>query len=147
MPVAMRGWKVEWSDDAAPHREPDFWRSITAIAATPTTSASKVLNLGSHRWSFKPELSFSFPTTRRNQGAEGFHQVPLPGLEAHISCTELDAEFAHFSEPCVRQGPRAQRRASLYRVLRAPFAVVRCDGSARRAVANAAKLLTKLVRT
>ena len=102
----------------------DFWRSITAIAATPTTSASKVLNLGSHRWSFRPELSLSSPFGQERkwevegyinvyfftddtsyQGAQGFHQVPLPGLEAHMSYAELDAEFAHFSEPCVRQGP------------------------------------------
>jgi len=78
--------------------------SLTVSAPTGQYDGNKVLNLGSNRWSFKPELGVSYPFGSERkwevdgyinayfftdntsfQGIEVLHQEPLPGLEAHIS--------------------------------------------------------------
>ncbi len=78
--------------------------SLTTTAPTGSYDSSKLLNLGSDRWSFKPELALSCPfgTEQKWQldgyasiyfftdntdfhGKEVLRQEPLPGVEAHIS--------------------------------------------------------------
>ena len=78
--------------------------SLTTTAPTGLYNTEKILNLGSNRWSFKPEFAFSQPF-EPNQKWEfdgygnisfytdntSYHgkaiigQQPLPGLEGHIS--------------------------------------------------------------
>jgi hypothetical protein len=78
--------------------------SITITAPTGLYNADKVLNLGSDRWSFKPEIGISHPFGPKQrwvvdahanasfftadtsyQGREILRQQALPGLEGHIS--------------------------------------------------------------
>jgi hypothetical protein len=78
--------------------------SLTVTAPTGRYAADKILNLGSDRWSFKPELALSHPfgpdkkwqlDTYANvyfytdntayRGREILRQEPLVGLEGHIS--------------------------------------------------------------
>jgi Putative MetA-pathway of phenol degradation len=78
--------------------------SLTFTAPTGQYSAFKVLNLGSNRWSFKPEIALSHPFgpgqkwefdayantyfyTDNNayHGAQTLRQHALPGIEGHIS--------------------------------------------------------------
>jgi Putative MetA-pathway of phenol degradation len=78
--------------------------SVTVSAPTGEYDADKLLNLGSHRWSFKPEFAVSHPFGPEQRwevdayvnvhfftdnttyhGVEILRQDPLPGLEAHIS--------------------------------------------------------------
>jgi hypothetical protein len=76
--------------------------SLTATARTGFYDSTKVLNLGSDRWSFKPELALSHPFAQKWQadlyanayfytdntsyhGKELLRQQPLPGFEGHIS--------------------------------------------------------------
>ncbi len=78
--------------------------SVVVTAPTGLYRADKILNLGSDRWSFRPEFGVSYPfgaerrwaldayancyfftdnTTYR--GAEVLKQAPLPGFEGHLS--------------------------------------------------------------
>ena len=78
--------------------------SITVTAPTGLYNADRLLNLGSDRWSFKPEIGLSHPFGPQQrwvvdayanasfftdntsyQGAEILRQQALPGLEGHIS--------------------------------------------------------------
>ena len=78
--------------------------SITITAPTGLYNADKVLNLGSDRWSFKPEIGISHPFGPKQkwvadgyanvsfftdntsyEGAEILRQQALPGLEGHVS--------------------------------------------------------------
>jgi len=78
--------------------------SLTVTAPTGEYDAEKLLNLGSHRWSFKPELAVSSPfgpeqrwevdayinayfftDNTEYRGVEILRQEPLPGLEGHLS--------------------------------------------------------------
>jgi hypothetical protein len=78
--------------------------SLTITAPTGSYNANKILNLGSDRWSFKPELAFSLPIgpdqkwefdaygnisfytdNTSYRGRTILRQQPLPGLEGHIS--------------------------------------------------------------
>lgn len=78
--------------------------SLTVSAPTGEYDANKLLNLGSHRWSFKPEFGVSHPfgPERRWEidgyvnvefftdntayhGVEILRQEPLPGVEGHLS--------------------------------------------------------------
>jgi hypothetical protein len=83
---------------------------VSLIISPPTGqyNANKVLNLGSNRWSFKPEIGISHPFGHKQKwvldayanaefysdntsyhGVEILRQQALPGLEGHISysCT------------------------------------------------------------
>jgi hypothetical protein len=78
--------------------------SFTITAPTGLYNTNKILNLGSDRWSFKPELAVSRPfgpdqkwefdgygnvsfytDNTSYHGKEILRQQPLPGLEGHIS--------------------------------------------------------------
>jgi len=78
--------------------------SLTMTAPTGQYNSNKLLNLGSDRWSFKPELAISHPfgpdqkwqcdlyahayfftDNTSYHGTEILRQEPLPGLEGHIS--------------------------------------------------------------
>jgi hypothetical protein len=78
--------------------------SMTITAPTGEYDPGKLLNLGSHRWSFKPEFGVSYPfgsdrdwvldgyaniifftDNTTYHGKEILRQEPLPGFEAHIS--------------------------------------------------------------
>jgi hypothetical protein len=78
--------------------------SLTISAPTGQYNPDKILNLGSHRWSFKPEMAVSHPFGAEQKwqcdvyahayfftdntsyrGREVLRQEPLPGLEGHIS--------------------------------------------------------------
>jgi len=81
-----------------------FGVSLTITAPTGLYSPNKILNLGSERWSFKPEIAVSHPFGPEQKwafeayansyfytdntsyhGREILGQQPLPGLEGHIS--------------------------------------------------------------
>jgi len=83
--------------------------SLTVNAPTGQYNPNILLNLGSGRWSFKPELAISHPFGPENKwqcdvyahayffsdntsyrGKEILRQDPLPGLEGHISYSVLD---------------------------------------------------------
>lgn len=78
--------------------------SFSFTAPTGLYNASKLLNLGSDRWSFKPEVAYSqpfgagqkweldvygnayfFTDNRSYHGVEVLRQEPLPGIEGHLS--------------------------------------------------------------
>jgi hypothetical protein len=78
--------------------------SLTITAPTGAYHADKLLNLGSNRWSFKPEIAVSHPFGPKQKweidgyadayfytdntsyhGVETLRQQALPGLEGHIS--------------------------------------------------------------
>jgi Putative MetA-pathway of phenol degradation len=78
--------------------------SLTVTAPTGRYDADRLLNLGSNRWSFKPEFALSqpfgpeqrweldayinayfFTGNTEYRGVEILRQEPLPGIEGHIS--------------------------------------------------------------
>lgn len=78
--------------------------SLSITAPTGLYNADKILNLGSNRWSFKPEIAVSHPfgpgqkwefdgyaniyfytDNSSYHGTEILRQLPLAGLEGHIS--------------------------------------------------------------
>jgi hypothetical protein len=78
--------------------------SLTVTAPTGQYNSNKVLNLGSDRWSFKPEIGISHPFGSKQKwvvdananvyfftdnssyhGVEILRQEPLTGLEGHVS--------------------------------------------------------------
>lgn len=94
--------------------------SLNVTAPTGLYRADKILNLGSDRWSFRPEIGLSHPfgpeqrwafdayansyfytDNTSYRGAEILRQGPLPAFEAHISyafgervVTSLDARYS-----------------------------------------------------
>jgi hypothetical protein len=81
-----------------------FGLSVTITAPTGSYNADKVLNLGSDRWSFKPEVAVSHPFGQNHNwevdgyanvyfftdntsyhGREILRQEPLTGFEGHLS--------------------------------------------------------------
>jgi hypothetical protein len=87
--------------------------SLSLTAPTGLYDPNKLLNLGSDRWSFKPEIALSYPFgpeqkwefdaygnayfyTDNNSyhGAETLRQGPLPGVEGHISYSFNDRLWA-----------------------------------------------------
>jgi hypothetical protein len=83
--------------------------SFTMTAPTGSYDPNKILNLGSDRWSFKPEVGLSCPLGIKQKwefdaygnvyfytdnssyrGREVLRQEPLPGVEAHLSYTVND---------------------------------------------------------
>jgi len=84
--------------------------SLAVTAPTGLYSPDKVLNLGTDRWSFKPEIAVSYPFGPQQKwtldayansyfytdntsyhGAEILRQQTLPGFEGHISYSFLDS--------------------------------------------------------
>jgi len=87
--------------------------SLTITAPTGLYHGNRILNLGSDRWSFKPEIALSHPFGREQKwefdtyanvyfytdnisyrGREILRQEPLPGLEAHMSYSFNDRLWA-----------------------------------------------------
>jgi hypothetical protein len=87
--------------------------SLTITAPTGQYSSDKILNLGSNRWSFKPEIAISHPFGPEQKWEveayansyfftdntsyherEILRQHALPGLEGHISYSFLDRLWA-----------------------------------------------------
>lgn len=87
--------------------------SLTFTAPTGRYDQNKLLNLGSDRWSFKPEVGVSQPFGREQKwefdgylnayfltdntayrGMEILKQRPLPGVEGHLSYSFNDAVWA-----------------------------------------------------
>jgi hypothetical protein len=87
--------------------------SLTFTAPTGRYDPNKLLNLGSDRWSFKPEFGFSQPFGREQKweidayanlylytdntsyrGSQVLSQRPLPGVEGHLSYSFNDAVWA-----------------------------------------------------
>lgn len=87
--------------------------SLTVTAPTGTYNAEKILNLGSDRWSFKPEVGLSHPFGSEQKwqiegyanayfytdntsyhGREILRQKPLPGIEGHLSYSFNDRLWA-----------------------------------------------------
>lgn len=97
-----------------------FGVSLTITAPTGSYNANKILNLGSGRWSFKPEAALSHPfgpdqkweieaygnvyfytDNTSFHGREVLRQQALPGVEAHLSYsfndrlwTSLDTRYS-----------------------------------------------------
>jgi hypothetical protein len=88
------------------HYQPTTTLGLSLAISAPTGlyQPNKILNLGSDRWSFKPEIALSRPFGREQawefdayanasfytdntsyHGKEILRQQPLPGLEGHIS--------------------------------------------------------------
>jgi len=84
--------------------------SLSVTAPTGLYHPDRVLNLGSDRWSFKPELGLSRPFGREHtwqvdayanaylftdnlafHGREILRQEPLPGFEGHLSYSFTDS--------------------------------------------------------
>lgn len=87
--------------------------SLSFTAPTGQYDRNKLFNLGSDRWSFKPEVGVSQPFGREQKweidayansyfftdnttyrGLEVLKQRPLPGVEAHLSYSFNDAVWA-----------------------------------------------------
>jgi hypothetical protein len=87
--------------------------SLTFTAPTGKYDRDKLLNLGTARWSFKPEVGVSHPFGREQKwqidahansyfftdnteyrGVEILKQEPLPGVEAHLSYSFNNAVWA-----------------------------------------------------
>src|SRR5262249_23621656 len=84
--------------------------SLTITAPTGSYDSNRILNLGSNRWSFKPEVALRYPFGPEQkwqvdayanvyffthnttyQGREILRQEPLVGLEGHISYSISDS--------------------------------------------------------
>jgi len=87
--------------------------SLVITAPSGLYNSNKLLNLGSDRWSFKPEIAISHPFGREQKweaeghanasfftdntsyhGVEILRQQPLPGLEGHVSYSFIDSLWA-----------------------------------------------------
>jgi len=87
--------------------------SLTVTAPTGSYNSNRILNLGSDRWSFKPEIALTHPfgsdekwefnayanvyfytDNTTYHGQEILRQEPLPGLEGHISYSFSDRVWA-----------------------------------------------------
>jgi hypothetical protein len=101
--------------------------SVIVTAPTGLYRGEKILNLGSDRWSFKPEVGVSYPfgpeqkwvfdgyancyfytDNTAYRGAEVLRQGPLPGFEGHLSYTfgekvvaSLDTRYSFRGETTV----------------------------------------------
>jgi hypothetical protein len=97
------------------NNEPTTTLGVSVIVTAPTGlyHANKILNLGSDRWSFKPEIALSHPFGPEHKwefdayansyfytdntsyhGREILQQQPLPGVEGHISYSFNDSLWA-----------------------------------------------------
>jgi hypothetical protein len=106
--------------------------SFTITAPTGLYNPVKILNLGSKRWYFKPELAFSHPFGPEQKwqletyinsypsyhGTEILRQQPLPGMEGHLSYSFNDNIWVSLDTPLllsryyIRQRRRSGRRTT-----------------------------------
>jgi hypothetical protein len=85
-------------------RRPILGASLTVVSPIGQYEATKLVNLGSHRWSFKPEIGWSIPAGRwtfdtyagvwfftdNDSYYPGFsrrHQAPVVAIQGHVSYT------------------------------------------------------------
>jgi hypothetical protein len=113
--------------------------SLTVTAPTGSYDSNRVLNLGSDRWSFKPELAVSHPfgpnhnwvldgyanvyffTDNSNyHGRETLRQQPIPGLEGHLSYSftssiwaSVDTRYAFRGDTLVDGGDQHDSQRNL----------------------------------
>ena len=97
--------------------------SVAVTAPTGLYDPNKVLNLGSDRWSFKPEVAVSYPFGPEQKWAfdgyansyfytanasyrrvEILRQQPLPGFEGHLSYLFLDSVLVSLDARCSFRG-------------------------------------------
>jgi hypothetical protein len=117
----LRGGEALSAAELARHeRTTSVGVSLTVSVPTGEYNPDKVLNLGTNRWSFKPEVGIAYPfgpeqkwevdgyisalfftDNTAYRRIEVLRQEPLPGLEAHISYTftpsfwaSLDTRYA-----------------------------------------------------
>ncbi len=103
--LLMKGGKaLSVAQFATYHPSTTLGTSLTITAPTGEYSGDKILNLGSNRWSFKPEFAVAYPFGPQQKweldtyanayfytvnssyhGTESLQQKPLPGIEGHIS--------------------------------------------------------------
>ena len=101
----LKGGRALSAAEFAKYQPATTWgASLTVSAPTGEYNPDKLLNLGSHRWSFKPEIGVSHPFGPEQtwevdayvnayfftddtayRGVKILRQEPLPGLEVHIS--------------------------------------------------------------
>ncbi|HEX8815865.1 MAG TPA: transporter [Terriglobales bacterium] len=112
--ILLKGGPALTADQFETYR-PSTTVGVDLAIAAPTGSynANKILNLGSDRWSFKPEIAVSHPfgleqkwqidayanayfftNNTSYRGKEILRQDPLPGLEAHLSYFLLENLWA-----------------------------------------------------
>lgn len=103
--MLLRGGPALRADQFTDYK-PSTTVGLSVSVSTPTGqyNSNKLLNLGSQRWSFKPEIAVSHPfgpeqkwqcdvygqvylftDNSSYQGKESLQQEPLPGLEGHLS--------------------------------------------------------------
>ena len=87
--------------------------SLVVTAPTGQYESGRILNLGSSRWSFRPEIAVSYPfgpeqkwqldayanayfftANTSYRGVEILRQEPLPGIEGHISYSLINSVWA-----------------------------------------------------
>lgn len=97
--------------------------SFTITAPTGLYNSNKILNLGSDRWSFKPEIAFTHPFGAEKHwefnayanvsfytdntsyhGQQILGQEPIPGFEGHISYSFSDSIWASVDGRCSFRG-------------------------------------------
>jgi hypothetical protein len=101
----LKGGRALSAAELAKYQPTTTWgASLTVSAPTGEYDPDRLLNLGSHRWSFKPEIGVAHPFGQERtwevdayvnayfftdntayRGVEILRQEPLPGLEAHLS--------------------------------------------------------------
>jgi hypothetical protein len=101
----LKGGRALSAAEFAKYQPATTWgASLTVSAPTGEYNPDKLLNLGSDRWSFKPEIGaahpfgpeqtwevdayvnvYFFTDNTAYRGVEILRQEPLPGLEVHIS--------------------------------------------------------------
>jgi len=112
--ILLKGGKaLSVAQFATYHPATTVGTSLTFTAPTGQYDADKILNLGSNRWSFKPEFAVAFPFGPQKKweldtyanayfytenasyhGAESFQQKPLSGVEGHISYSFRSSAWA-----------------------------------------------------
>jgi len=101
----LKGGKARSAADLESY-DPETTLGVSLAVSAPTGeyNADRLLNLGSNRWSFKPELGLAHPfgpeqrgeldlyvniyfftDNTQYRGVEVLRQEPLPGLEGHLS--------------------------------------------------------------
>ena len=118
------------------HRKFIIGTSLTLIAPDGQYANTKLINLGTNRWSFKPEIGFSWPVKRLDldlytgvwfytanasfyPGTVNREQSPLTTVQGHVSYTvrrglwaALDGTWYGGGATRANQGPLTQRQAN-----------------------------------
>ena len=110
----VKGGEALTAAELATHeRRTSVGMSVTVTVPTGEYNADKVLNLGTHRWSFKPEIGVAYPfgveqkwevdgyinaffftDNTAYHGVEVLRQEPLLGVEGHLSYSATQSFWA-----------------------------------------------------